>query len=80
MNQYFKSNDTIYELTQAYPETIAILVSNGFENMQNAAMRESLGKTITLDVITSYSIHYTKLYEGYPASCGRQFKGLDFNS
>ena len=49
MNQYFKSNDTIYELTQAYPETIAILVSNGFENMQNAAMRESLGKTITLE-------------------------------
>ena len=49
MNQYFKSNDTIYELTQAYPETIAILVSNGFENMQNAAMRKSLGKTITLE-------------------------------
>ena len=49
MNQYFKSNDTIYDITQSYPETIAILAGNGFENMQNAAMRETMGKTITLE-------------------------------
>lgn len=48
MNPYFEINETLYELTEKYPEAITILSQVGIENMQNKALRETMGKTITL--------------------------------
>ncbi|SFR88230.1 ABC transporter substrate-binding protein [Anaeromicropila populeti] len=48
MNPYFEMNDTIYDITEKYPEAIAVLANAGFENMRNKSMRETMGKTITL--------------------------------
>ena len=49
MNPYFNMNETIYDVTEKYPAAIAVFVSSGFENMQNKALRETLGKTITIE-------------------------------
>ncbi|NLJ98718.1 MAG: DUF1858 domain-containing protein, partial [Tissierellia bacterium] len=31
MNNYFNIEDTIYDITERYPETIDVFVSNGFK-------------------------------------------------
>lgn len=49
MNSYFKMNETLYEVTEKYPETIDILVNIGMENMKDKSLRETMGKTITLE-------------------------------
>lgn len=49
MSKYFKVTDTIYHITKNYPETIDLFAANGFENLKNQAMRETLGKTIRLE-------------------------------
>lgn len=49
MSNYFKISDTIFHITETYPETIDVFVANGFENLNNPVMRRSLGKTISLE-------------------------------
>ncbi|MGX9416908.1 ABC transporter substrate-binding protein [Vibrio sp. WJH972] len=39
---------TLFEITDRYPETIAVFVSNGFPQMNDQAMRTSMGKSISL--------------------------------
>ncbi|WP_367568550.1 ABC transporter substrate-binding protein [Lacrimispora sp.] len=53
MANYFKASDTIYDITEKYPETIGLFVSNGFENLNDPAMRSTLGKSITLEMALS---------------------------
>lgn len=48
MNTYFSMNDTIYDVTNQYPELIELFANRGFENLKNEAMRKTLGKTITI--------------------------------
>ncbi|WP_143319028.1 ABC transporter substrate-binding protein [Clostridium sp. HBUAS56010] len=48
MSNYVKVTDTIYDITEKYPETISFFVSNGFEQLNNPVMRKTLGKTVTL--------------------------------
>ncbi|WP_101696341.1 ABC transporter substrate-binding protein [Clostridium minihomine] len=50
MADYFKITDTIYDITEKYPETIALLAAHGFENLKNDAMRKTLGRTISLEM------------------------------
>jgi ABC-type Fe3+ transport system substrate-binding protein len=50
MSQYFEITDTIYDITEKYPETIEFFIANGFDNLSNPVMRQTLGKTITLDM------------------------------
>lgn len=53
MSNYFKVSDTIFHITETYPETIDVFVANGFENLNNPVMRRSLGKTISLETALS---------------------------
>ncbi len=53
MSRYFKVTDTIYDITEKYPDTIALFVANGFEHLSNPVMRQSLGKTVTLEMALS---------------------------
>jgi ABC-type Fe3+ transport system substrate-binding protein len=47
-NNYFTENETLYDITSKYPNTIDVFASNGFPDMQEAGKREVLGKNITL--------------------------------
>ncbi len=50
MARYFEITDTIFDITEKYPETIALFAANGFENLNNDFMRQTLGKTISLQM------------------------------
>ncbi len=50
MNNYFKKTDSLYAITERYPETLAVFVNNGFPQIEDAAQRESFGKMITFDM------------------------------
>jgi len=47
-NNYFKIEDTLFDITQNYPETIAIFTSHGFPQMENESSRNTFGKSINL--------------------------------
>ncbi len=49
MTDYIKTTDTLHAITERYPETVAVFVSNGFPQMEDAAQREQFGKMITLE-------------------------------
>ncbi len=50
MNKYFNVTDKLYDITNKYPETIDIFAANGFEQLKDEGMRESMGKTISLEM------------------------------
>jgi ABC-type Fe3+ transport system substrate-binding protein len=45
---YFNENNTLYEITDKYPETIPVFSSNGFPQMDDSEQREKFGKGINL--------------------------------
>lgn len=47
-NTYFKIEDTLFDITQKYPETILIFTSHGFPQMENEESRNTFGKSINL--------------------------------
>ncbi len=49
MNQYFNMKQTVYEVTEQFPEAIDLLVGIGLENMKDIKARETLGKNITIE-------------------------------
>lgn len=49
MNAYFSLNEKVYDVTEQYPPILDLLISKGFENLRNTAMRETLGRTITVE-------------------------------
>lgn len=49
MTEYILATDTLYTITERYPETIAVFVSNGFPQMEDARQREQFGKMISLE-------------------------------
>ncbi|MDU4959680.1 MAG: ABC transporter substrate-binding protein [Sporomusaceae bacterium] len=49
MTKYINLTDTVYEITEKYPEVIALLAANGFEQLNNPLLRKTLGKTISLE-------------------------------
>ena len=53
MGKYFDYNDSLYDITNRYPETLDLFITNGFENMRDAKMRETFGKSITLEMALS---------------------------
>jgi len=50
MNKYFDVKDKVYHITEKYPETIDVLVANGFAPLKNEKMRKLMGKTISLEM------------------------------
>lgn len=51
--QFVKLSDTIFNITEKYPDTIDFFVANGFDKLSNPVMRRSLGKTVTLELALS---------------------------
>lgn len=49
MNEYFKLSDTVYDITEKYPEAKELLISHGFEQLKNDLMRKTMGRTISLE-------------------------------
>ncbi len=47
-NEYINMNDTLFDITKKYPETIPIFVLKGFDQMGVLEKREKFGKSITL--------------------------------
>ena len=48
MNNYFDKNSTLLDITEKYPETVPVFVSNGFNNMDDAEQRAKFGRSVTL--------------------------------
>ncbi len=46
--QYFKDTDTLFAITEKYPQTIEVFAANGFGKMVDEDKRTTLGKTISL--------------------------------
>jgi ABC-type Fe3+ transport system substrate-binding protein len=53
MGRYFDENDSIYDITEKYPEVLDLFVSSGFENMKDESMRKTMGKTVSLKMALS---------------------------
>ncbi|PKM65852.1 MAG: iron ABC transporter substrate-binding protein [Firmicutes bacterium HGW-Firmicutes-2] len=51
MNTYFDIKDTVYNITCKYEEAIALLVAVGIDQMKDVAQRETIGKTISLEMV-----------------------------
>ncbi len=47
-NVYFKDTDTLFTITEKYPETIDVFVSQGFDHMRSAEKRKTFGAAIAL--------------------------------
>lgn len=52
-NEYFDLNDTLWDITEKYPETVPLFVSRGFKHMEDEAKRKSFGGTISLKLAVS---------------------------
>lgn len=50
MNTYFDIKDTVYNITEKYEEAVDLLVNAGLDQMKDKAQRETLGKSITLEM------------------------------
>ena len=46
--EYYNLNDTLYDITEKYPETIPVFVSKGFPQIGEEDKREKFGKSVTL--------------------------------
>jgi len=49
-NEYFKLGDTLFDITEKYSDAIDLLVSIGFENINDEKQRKTIGKTISLEM------------------------------
>lgn len=49
MNTYFSLSESIYDITSRWPELLDFLAANGFENMKNPVMRNSIGKRLSME-------------------------------
>ena len=49
MNNYFTMDETVFDVTERYPEIIRYLAGKGFTPLTNPMMRKLMGKKITLE-------------------------------
>lgn len=49
MNTYFSLTETVYELTETYPQLIELLAENGFAALRNDRMRKTIGRGISME-------------------------------
>jgi len=47
--RYFSVKETVFEITEKYPETLDLFISKGFKQMSNKNSRETIGKIINLE-------------------------------
>lgn len=48
MNAFFNIDDTVFNITEDYPELLPLLVKKGFGPLANPMMRQTMGKKISL--------------------------------
>jgi len=53
-NKYFTLDQTLFEITEKHPATIAVFGANGFPQMLEEEKRKSFGKNITLKTALSF--------------------------
>lgn len=53
MDNYFNIKDSLYTITERYPETIDFFVLSGFENMGDEEQRGIVGRSISLEMALS---------------------------
>lgn len=46
---YIDIKESIYDITEKYPETLDLFVASGFDNFANEMLRKTLGKSISLE-------------------------------
>jgi len=63
MNKYFDITETIFDITEKYPEVIDVFSEHGFENLNNDMLRKTLGKTITLEKALNMKKINVELFE-----------------
>lgn len=63
MNAYFDIKDTVYNITHRYEEAIALLVAVGIDQMKDVAQRETIGKTISLEMVLQLKEVDVKTFE-----------------
>ncbi|QOW60220.1 ABC transporter substrate-binding protein [Treponema pedis] len=49
MNNYFNLTDTVFEVTEKYPQLIPYFVKKGFTPLNNPIMRKMMGKKISIE-------------------------------
>lgn len=49
MNTYFSLTETVYDLTETYPQLIELLADNGFAALRNDRMRKAIGRGISME-------------------------------
>jgi len=47
-NRYFTPDQSLYDITSKYPETIPVFVSKGFSQLEDEKKRESFRELLTL--------------------------------
>lgn len=52
--KYFKLEDTLFDITERYPETTVIFVENGFPQMAEESRRVDFGRKINLQLALSF--------------------------
>jgi len=52
-NEYINANDTLWDITTKYPETIPVFVSQGFNQMEDESKRKAFGSSISLKTALS---------------------------
>ncbi len=62
-NKYFKSSDTLFEITEKYSEAVDLLVSIGFENIRDEKQIKTIGKAITLEMALKTKKINTEVFE-----------------
>lgn len=49
-NKYFNSKDSLYDITEKYQQAIELLEQYGFENIKDKALRQTVGKNVSLEM------------------------------
>lgn len=63
MNKFFSLNDTLYQIVEKYPEALDFFIANGFEQLKNRQMFETMAKNINLGMALKAKKINSELFE-----------------
>ncbi len=61
-NNYFGLNDTLWDITEKYPETIPLFVSKGFKQMEDNSKRKAFGNSVSLKMALALKKYNVKTF------------------
>lgn len=50
MNKYFKPDDSLFLITESYPETMKVFIKHGFTQLADEEKRKAFGKVLKLEI------------------------------